>query len=336
MPAAAVAARNCSPQHTQPRTTKQLASAVSERDALTQMVERLRAEAEIMRTAAARHREVERELRLRLAEAEATAAESREAARDAATKSYHVRYNAAKRKRAEAESDEGNGDSSSGVDDAGNSSGSSEDSEQEEGRPPIRRNRPKDLHYKIRRDRQAAKDSIDLHIRKKCQALEDLSSDMFGGKWAEFYKAGGLGELEEIRLAAAAAQPGGENSEGGIDAAGAGGDGSAATDTPIACNPSLSHAEKQQRSMTHMPRWMLRSPFNKYRHLLHAILSDMGHNRQVELAAKAVMEQHWIEQAVKIFTDCANTSRSWKKLRVMLSHRKDPLTLRLLDTVAVL
>eukprot|EP00873_Tetraselmis_striata_P020397 jgi/Tetstr1/440661/TSEL_028970.t1 len=51
---------------------------------------------------------------------------------------------------------------------------------------------------------------------------------------------------------------------------------------------------------------------------------DMGHNGQVEENAKAVKMKHWRENAVKMFTDTASTSRAWKRLRIyLLSHTKD-------------
>eukprot|EP00873_Tetraselmis_striata_P002105 jgi/Tetstr1/422369/TSEL_013209.t1 len=47
---------------------------------------------------------------------------------------------------------------------------------------------------------------------------------------------------------------------------------------------------------------------------------------QLEENALAVSMKHWLEKALKIFTDTASTSRAWKRLRILLPHTKDPAT----------
>eukprot|EP00873_Tetraselmis_striata_P023435 jgi/Tetstr1/443699/TSEL_031689.t1 len=161
-------------------------------------------------------------------------------------------------------------------------------------------------------------DNIDLYIRKRREELEALLVDQLGTKWQEFYKLGGTGEEPEAVAVAAAEGGSGDDCGGGSG----GGAASGGIEAGPACN-HVSPAGKEHRSTTHMPRWVLRS-FAKYPHVLHAMLDDMGHNGQVEENAKAVKMKHWRENAVKMFTDTASTSRAWKRLRIyLLSHTKD-------------
>eukprot|EP00873_Tetraselmis_striata_P021409 jgi/Tetstr1/441673/TSEL_029898.t1 len=98
---------------------------------------------------------------------------------------------------------------------------------------------------------------------------------MFGAKWEEYYKNDRTGET----LTALPPHTGDRSGE------------AAAVDIgDTACDRSP--ADKEHRSYTHMPRWVLRSLFAKYRHLLHIMPDDMGHNRQVETAAKARIIEH--------------------------------------------
>eukprot|EP00873_Tetraselmis_striata_P001410 jgi/Tetstr1/421674/TSEL_012613.t1 len=263
------AARGRAQDTRQARIATQLATSASERDALTAKIKRLIEEGEALRAAAERHREAERELRSRLVHAEEAALQSRIAAHDAREKLYHYRYNVTKRKRGDADGEP------DGQQSDGEGSGEEEEpgSADDEPKPPVRRNRrPTGLHYKQRKGSQVAKDSIDTYIRKKRDDLEHLLTNMFGSKWEEYYKQNGTGE----QLAAGVKDD--ESSSGGGADVGT-------------CNPSP--VGKTHRSYTHMPRWVLRSVFSKYRHMLRSILDDMGHDRQTEEAAKRVMEQHW-------------------------------------------
>eukprot|EP00873_Tetraselmis_striata_P002332 jgi/Tetstr1/422596/TSEL_013403.t1 len=159
-------------------------------------------------------------------------------------------------------------------------------------------NRPTGLRYRIRRKgTDVTKDSIDFYIGKRRQELEALLVDQFGTKWQEFYKLGGTGEELEAAAAAAAAE-----GEGGDDCGGSSGGGAASGG--IEAGPPCNHVP----------------------HVLHAMLDDMGRNRQVEENAQAVRMKQWREKAVKMFTDIASTSRVWKRLRILLSHTKDPAT----------
>eukprot|EP00873_Tetraselmis_striata_P042667 jgi/Tetstr1/462931/TSEL_007879.t1 len=284
----------------QARIATQLATSASERDALTAKIKRLTEEGEALRAAAERDREAERQLRSRLVQAEEAALQSRIAAHDAREKLYHYRYNVTKRKRGDADGE------SDGQQSDGEGSGEEEEpgSADDEPKPPVMpRNRPTGLHYKLRKGSHVAKDSIDIYIRKKRDDLEHLLTNMFGSKWEEYYKQNGTGEQ------LTAGVEGDESSSGG------GADVGTYNPSPVG---------KTHRSYTHMPRWVLRSLFSKYRHLLRSILDDMGHDRQTEEAAKRVMEQHWRENAVKIYTDICSTARAWKQLKTMLSNRKDP------------
>eukprot|EP00873_Tetraselmis_striata_P036430 jgi/Tetstr1/456694/TSEL_043395.t1 len=210
-----------------------------------------------------------------LRQAEEAALQSRIAAHDAREKLYHYRYNVTKRKRGDADGE------SDGQQSDGEGSGEEEEpgSADDEPKPPVRRNRPTGLHYKLRKGSQVAKDSIDTYIRKKRDDLEHLLTNMFGSKWEEYYKQNGTGEQ------LAAGVEGDESSSGGGAYVGT-------------CNPSP--VGKTHRSYTHMPRWVLRSLFFKYRHMLRSILDDMGHDRQTEEAAKRVMEQQWREHTDKL------------------------------------
>eukprot|EP00873_Tetraselmis_striata_P039548 jgi/Tetstr1/459812/TSEL_005162.t1 len=138
-----------------------------------------------------------------------------------------------------------------------------------------------------------SKDSIDAYIRPRRDELEQCLTTMLSAKWEEYYKNDGAGET------LSALPPHAANSSGEEAASDIG-------DT--ACNRSP--ADNEHRSFTHMPRWVLRSLFDKYRHLLYSLLDDMGHNRRVETAAKAVMERHGREDAMKIYTDSSITARS--------------------------
>eukprot|EP00873_Tetraselmis_striata_P013373 jgi/Tetstr1/433637/TSEL_000008.t1 len=293
------AARGRAQDTRQARIATQQATSASERDALTAKIKRLNEEGEALRAAAERDREAERELRSRLVQAEEAALQSRIAAHNAREKLYHYRYNVTKRKRGDADGE------SDGQQSDGEGSGEEEEpgSADDEPKPPVRRNRPTGLHYKLRKGSQVAKDSIDIYIRKKRDDLEHLLTNMFGSKWEEYYRQNGTGEQ------LTAGVEGDESSSGGGADVGT-------------CNPSP--LGKTHRSYTHMPRWVLRSLFSKYRHLLRSIFDDMGHDRQTEEAAKRVMEQHWRENAVKIYTDICSTARAWKQLKTMLSNRKDP------------
>eukprot|EP00873_Tetraselmis_striata_P044366 jgi/Tetstr1/464630/TSEL_009384.t1 len=163
-----------------------------------------------------------------------------------------------------------------------------------------RRNRPTGLRYRIcRRGADVTKDIIDLYIRKRREEFESLLVDQFGTKWQEFYKLGGTGEELE---AAAAAKDGGGGRGGGAASGG--------IEAGPACN-HVSPAGKEHHSTEYMPRWVLRSFFAMYPHVLNAMLNDLGHNMQLEENAKAVTMKHWREKAVKIFTDTASTNRAW-------------------------
>eukprot|EP00873_Tetraselmis_striata_P036576 jgi/Tetstr1/456840/TSEL_043513.t1 len=178
------AARGRAQDTRQARIATQLATSASERDALTAKIKRLTEEGEALRAAAERDREAERELRSRLVQAEEAALQSRIAAHDAREKLYHYRYNVTKRKRGDADGE------SDGQHSDGEGSGEEEEpgSADDEPKPPVRRNRPTGLHYKLRKGSQVAKDSIDIYIRKKRDDLEHLLTYMFGSKWEEYYK----------------------------------------------------------------------------------------------------------------------------------------------------
>eukprot|EP00873_Tetraselmis_striata_P044694 jgi/Tetstr1/464958/TSEL_009692.t1 len=118
---------------------------------------------------------------------------------------------------------------------------------------------------------------------------------MFGAKWEEYYKNDGTGET----LATLPPHAGDRSGE------------AAAVDIgDTACDRSP--ADKEHRSYTHMPRWVLRSLFAKYRHLLHNMLDDMGHNRQVETAAKARIIGHMSNLGMEAKDMHAKTDESQK------------------------